>query len=669
VLEIPSKHTDYRADIDGLRAVAILSVLAFHAWPTVLPGGFVGVDIFFVISGFLISRIIFRDVQKGHFSFKVFYSKRIRRIFPALAFLLTASLVIGWFTLLPDEYKMLGKHVASGTVFISNFTLLKESGYFDPAAELKPLLHLWSLAIEEQFYIIWPFLIYLAARFRMNLLKVIIFLMVASFVSNIWRIDAHLIQTFYHPLTRFWELMMGSVLAYISLYSRQKFRQFQEKFANVSAITGGGLIVVALFLLNDSKLFPGVWAVLPTLGAVLLIASGPTSWINMRIMSLRSLVFVGLISYPLYLWHWVLLSILRIVESGNPPGSFVAISLLLSFFLAWFTYAVLEKRLRYRPSSWIVISLILAVAIPGFIGKIIYANDGLASRDTITSNGEYQKQMTRDTPTDSDCSEYAGGGERLFYYCRANNLQAKKWVAIIGDSHAHVLFSGFSEEFSKQGFGTILLANSGCPPFIGTFTGRTNSERNNCADKIDQILRIVTQEGRIKKILIATRGPIYIQGSGFGPAEKRDINPRIRSRSPQEKTVSSHRIYFQGLKETINHFLTLGKAISYFLENPELGVLPKNCIGRPFTFTGNHPDCSVELKVYKSRMFEYRVGISEIKNDVPDLLILDPEPLFCNQKSCRGILNNKLLYADDDHFSIEGSRYVGSHLAKLLFIE
>lgn len=665
------ENPHYRRDIDGLRAIAVLSVVVFHAWPMLLPSGFVGVDIFFVISGFLISRIIFREVQDGTFRFSDFYSRRIRRIFPALALVFLASLTIGWFTLLADEYKMLGKHVASGSIFISNFTLLKESGYFDPAAELKPLLHLWSLGIEEQFYIIWPLIIYGAARFRINLLILTTFFLFLSFGLNIWRIDAHLIQTFYNPLTRFWELMFGAVLAHISLYSGQPVKRLLQRFSNLAASVGFLLIVVALCLLDSTKLFPGVWALFPTLGAVLLIVSGPDSWINKHVLSLPFLVFIGLISYPFYLWHWLLLSILRIVESSNPPVHLVFISLILSFLLACFTYLVVEKRLRHNPSSWVVFCLIIGVAIPGIVGKVIQEKDGLTSRPSIASNKNYEKEMTRDAPVDSDCNAYINSSEseRLFYYCRASNLRAKKWIAIIGDSHAHVLFPGFSEEFNKKGVGTILLANSGCPPFLGTTTGRTGSEKNHCVNKIDQILKTVALENRIEKVLIATRGPVYIEGRGFGSAEKGDINPRIESIDPGEKELPPHQIYFQGLKKTINYVLTLGKEISYFLENPELGVLPKNCIARPFTFTGNYPDCTVEFSVYRSRMREYRAGVAKIKNDISELLILDPEPLFCDRESCRGILNNKLFYADDDHLGVEGSRYVGSNFAKFLLSE
>ena len=201
-------HPSYRADIDGLRALAVLSVVVFHAFPGVMPGGFIGVDIFFVISGFLISTILLENLGRGTFSFAEFYSRRIRRIFPALLVVLSASYAFGWFALLPDEFMQLGKNIAAGAGFVSNFLLWSESGYFDTAAEVKPLLHLWSLGIEEQFYIVWPLLLWAVARLRLNALTVIIVLASISFMLNVDVVRNNAIAAFYSPQTRCWELLL-----------------------------------------------------------------------------------------------------------------------------------------------------------------------------------------------------------------------------------------------------------------------------------------------------------------------------------------------------------------------------------------------------------------------------------------------------------------------------
>ena len=217
-------HSTYRPDIDGLRALAVLAVIGFHAFPELIPGGFIGVDVFFVISGFLISTILFENLAAQSFSFLDFYSRRIRRIFPALILVLVSCYLVGWFVLLPDEYSQLGKHMAGGAGFIQNWLLWGESGYFDNVAETKPLLHLWSLGIEEQFYIIWPILLWLAYRLRLNLLTLTILTGLISFALNIHGISVKqdLVATFYSPQTRFWELAIGLGRSPVPKYRRSQ---------------------------------------------------------------------------------------------------------------------------------------------------------------------------------------------------------------------------------------------------------------------------------------------------------------------------------------------------------------------------------------------------------------------------------------------------------------
>ena len=213
-------HPKYRPDIDGLRAVAVLSVVVFHAFPTLLKGGFIGVDVFFVISGFLISTIILKSLNNGTFSFREFYGRRVRRIFPALTIVLFSSLTLGWFGLLSDELNQLGKHVAAGAGFVSNLVLWSEVGYFDSSANSKPLLHLWSLGVEEQFYIVWPLLLWSAWKLRINVLLVTLLIAGSSFLLSLNKVGYDITAAFYSPQTRFWELLAGSLLAWYQLRGR-----------------------------------------------------------------------------------------------------------------------------------------------------------------------------------------------------------------------------------------------------------------------------------------------------------------------------------------------------------------------------------------------------------------------------------------------------------------
>ena len=360
-------HPKYRADIDGLRAIAVLSVIGFHAFPFQIHGGFIGVDIFFVISGYLISTIIFENLGRHSFSFSEFYIRRINRIFPALLLVLISSLAFGWFTLLADEYEQLGKHVAAGAGFISNLLLWNESGYFDNAAETKPLLHLWSLGIEEQFYLVWPLILYATYKLRLNLLTIAIVVGGISFSMNIYNVAADTVATFYSPQTRFWELMAGSVLAYMTLHRQaifptlekrlnpwlgnvlhvQTYKAHESLLHIVQSGLGAALIATAIFVINKGREFPGWWAVLPTIGTVLIISAGPGSWLNRTILSSRTLVWFGLISYPLYLWHWPLLAFTRIVEGGMPFAWIRIVAVLIAVVLAWLTYRLIEKPIRF----------------------------------------------------------------------------------------------------------------------------------------------------------------------------------------------------------------------------------------------------------------------------------------------------------------------------------
>ena len=316
-------------------------MVLFHAFPGLIRGGFIGVDIFFVISGYLISTIIFENLDRGSFSFREFYVRRIKRIFPALIVVLLACFAFGWFALLADEFNQLGKHIAAGAGFVSNIVLWGEAGYFDNSAETKPLLHLWSLGIEEQFYIVWPLLLWFAWKRKFNLLTIAVLIAIISLALNIKGIKKDAVATFYSPQTRFWELLFGSVLAWFSLYKKGAFAHIKDNIdaflasviyrdkqesngqtlANVLSFLGLLLLIYGLWRIKKTLDFPGKWALVPVLGATLIIAAGAKAWANRIILSNKVAVWFGFISFPLYLWHWPILSYGRIVYSGTPQMS------------------------------------------------------------------------------------------------------------------------------------------------------------------------------------------------------------------------------------------------------------------------------------------------------------------------------------------------------------
>jgi peptidoglycan/LPS O-acetylase OafA/YrhL len=372
----PKATDNYRPDIDGLRAFAVLSVVLYHAFPKEVRGGFVGVDIFFVISGFLISSILFNEMTEDRHSFTTFYGRRIRRIFPALAVCLAAVLAYGFVSLTPSELAQLGKHVFFGAGFLSNIVLWSESGYFDSAASLKPLLHLWSLGIEEQFYIFWPVLLWMAFRMKAKMGRLLALLFLVSFAINVALSITNISDDFYLPVSRFWELLAGAGLAWRRQIVLAPNVRSWISFAGLAAL----LTSVALF--TAEMRFPGWLALLPVAGAAAVILAGPEAMVNRIVFSNRAVVFVGLISYPLYLWHWPLISYAYVIRLGKVPTPLMATALVAaSFLLAWATYRFIEYPARFgahrQRSTQIVAACVAAL---GAAGLAVWTNNGLPER-------------------------------------------------------------------------------------------------------------------------------------------------------------------------------------------------------------------------------------------------------------------------------------------------
>lgn len=470
--QTPPHHSAYRPDIDGLRAVAVSLVVAFHAFPEYLPGGFVGVDIFFIISGYLISSIILGDLRRGHFSFTGFYARRVRRIFPALLFVLALCAGAGWFLLLPDEYQQLGKHIAGGAGFVANIVLWTESGYFDAAADLKPLLHLWSLGIEEQFYFLWPLLLWFAWKRRFNPLWLALLLTLVSFGWNIIKIGDDPVGTFYLPQTRFWELMSGCILACLTNTGAG------NRHKHLLALAGTMAVIIAVALLDKSKAFPGAWALLPTTGACLIITAGPFAWINRRVLAHPVMVFVGLLSFPMYLWHWPLLSFARILEIGAPPPETRLLAALASLPLAWLTYRLVEKPIRFHGfGHGKTLALCLGMGLVFVSGYGIFRAEGFTSRmrekaeyDGFFSNYHYTKTHDLLRHDRHECNFYdiQTNTPKATINAQCYTPHSDKVVFIWGDSHAQHLNHGLQTALPDS-VSILQVGSSGCPPSASPF--------------------------------------------------------------------------------------------------------------------------------------------------------------------------------------------------------
>jgi peptidoglycan/LPS O-acetylase OafA/YrhL len=643
----------YRGDVDGLRAVAVLLVVAFHAFPRKIPGGFTGVDIFFVISGFLITSLIVRSKEKGDFSFADFYARRIKRIFPALIVVLLASLAVGWIVMFPGEYRDLGKHNAAGAGFVANFSFLQEAGYFDVTADHKPLLHLWSLGIEEQFYIIWPVLIVLAWRWRYGPLLVAGLICLGSFLWNIGLTPINPSQAFYLPFTRFWELMVGCLLAlattqpqFAELSPRRLVALYERHHAIIHEVAGWlgiALIAVATALLSADRGFPGWWALLPTLGAALLIFAGPQCRFNRLVLSHQAMIYIGLISYPLYLWHWPILSYARLLHFKEPTDLMKVGCIAAAFILAHLTYRYVERPIRFgAPSPRKPVLTAAAMAAVGCIGLLIFAGNGIPSR--------FPKELqaivaeARNNPSEDfhqyRCLYQGEGAPAFDSSCDGSNQPGARRVVLWGDSHAAHLGPAFETLRRKENFKFAQYASAACPPIQG-FTSRFQKP---CPQLNDYVLRKIA-ELKPDTVIMAGRWEIY-DSEKFGHFE------------PQALRATIARLKALGVK----HIVVLGQFPTWQAKVPQLrarnyryaalglGARESTDVERDKTFL----KASVFPADEKLRQTVAGTGAE----------FVSPLRTLCNGEGCLLVVpdtNGLPIYWDDNHFTRSGAIYFLEH--------
>lgn len=634
-------HLAYRRDIDGLRAIAVLSVLGFHAFPQWMKGGFIGVDVFFVISGFLITNILYKNLQTERFSLLDFYSRRVRRIFPALILVLSCCFIFGWFSLLADEFALLGKHIASGAAFVSNLVLWQESGYFDVAAETKPLLHLWSLGIEEQFYIFWPLILWLSWHQKINLLKVTLYLLFLSFALNIWLHTDSRIADFYSPLTRAWELLAGGALAlYRPKQPPPPFGRALTKNKNFLSVLGLALLIAGFLFINKERHFPGYWAILPTAGALLLLYSGEQSPINKYLLSNCLFVWFGLISFPLYLWHWPLLSFARIFSVGDDPSRLVRIgALVLSIVLAWLTKNIVEQPLRFGPQAKTKsLSLAVLMLFVGVLGYLTYAKDGFPARlKNLPSSIEVVKL---EIPTGFK-SVFVDGWP--FYQ---KNSDKKQTSLFIGDSNALHLSPRIDELINRDPQGTnsaIFSIAVGCLPMPAT---NYSDASRGCSALMPRSLKFAESHPDIQKVILSGNWYEHLTGNGHYFEDG-------LTRYPISTNSTGYKLALDALGRYIKTLQRSGKEV-YFVLNIPIGpeLNPKHLIQRSLL---DFPDVlstregGLSYQTLMSRYGQIRADLIDMakKNNA---ILIDPEKSLCTKDLCPSVdRSGAPIYLDSTH--------------------
>lgn len=629
-------HSYWRSDITGLRALAVLPVLIFHAWPGLLPGGFVGVDVFFVISGYLISGILFRQLQRtGHIDFADFYAKRIRRIIPNLLCVLLFTATIGWFFLTSSEYYELGKQIYSSAFFYQNFRLLKDLGdYFAADASLQPLLHLWSLAIEEQFYIIFPLVCALVWKLRTNvrlLGGVVLLVTFGSLVACLMTEDQAL--RFYFPLTRFWELGVGIVLSYAQHFGIWCPETQSELKRNVLSLLGGAFLILSLFFVKEED-FPGVEALLPTLGTLLILSASPKAMFN-RFLALKPVVFIGLISYSLYLWHWPLIAFANIIEPMHNAwvdGVMLATSLVLSIL----AYRYVETPFRTMRVQLVkkraVVGLLTGLVVVTAMGQAIRLTDGIPGRMSVVLR--QAESIREDWPDNNVFYKVKVDGATL----RMNREKGFPEILFVGDSHLQQYFPRILKVAQERNVTVGILVAGGCWVSPGVV-----ADRVGCAQRI-QDFETLLRNPKIRHVVTAQKWGSYLaEEEAQWVRDENGVPVRFADNSKIE-LLKELRKYFDGTGKTLHVILDVpwdesneGKDFDPLLHISR--IFPKELIEEDFMMP--LPKDPTWLLGNNSVRF--------VLNDIAT--IVDPIYQHCPKGQC-----NLLHYKDDDHLRASYTR-------------
>jgi peptidoglycan/LPS O-acetylase OafA/YrhL len=631
-------HIPYRPDVDGLRAIAVLSVVFFHAFPDRLTGGFVGVDIFFVISGYLITNIILKSVARERFSLLDFYARRIRRIFPSLLLVLATCFALAWFSLFPDELQELAKQTLAGTAFFANTLFWMQSGYFDVAAETKPLLHLWSLAVEEQFYLVWPLLLWLLVGGRRRGWLALVLLLLTSFALCIVQGKSNPQGNFYLAFSRAWEFIAGALLASWQI-SRPAARQNQRRFNDALSVLGALLILLAVQRISPAHTFPGWWTLAPVLGATCIIAAGPHGIVNRTVLAHPLAVAIGLISYPLYLWHWPLLSLARIMQGSTPDQAIRLSAIAASFVLAWLSWRCFERPIRRAQAPVVTRALIGGMLAMAVVSVLAWKFEGFPQRLPSEANLLKNRQWHLNTGNHADCG--TSFSKLSASFCRGVSEPS---VVLLGDSHAGQLYHGFAS-LPQESYSRVMVMGAGaCAPTLGL------DERPGCAELLQSALFRVRSMQQVTTLVLAS----YYRFAQH-------------SAQPQEHPDQ----WVAGYLKTIEALRAPGRQLVFVVDNPSLNFDPKTCLRKalmPLNVSAPM-QCEASLVLQRSTRATYLAAVDRLRAAAPDVFFFDPATVLCHDNRCPVMIDGLLQYGDFNHLSLYGSqRVVAALVAQLRLV-
>jgi len=621
----------YRAEIDGLRALAVIPVIFFHAGFEAFSGGFVGVDVFFVISGYLITTILIEELGSNKFSIIGFYERRARRILPALFLMMFVCVPFAWLSMFPSQLVDFSHSLIAVSLFASNILFWQESGYFAAAAEEKPLLHTWSLAVEEQFYLIFPIFILFLWKFGRNkIFWILVLLALSSLILSEWGWRHRARANFYLAPTRAWELLAGSISAFL-IHKRG------VRSSNFLSFIGLCAILFAIFTYDETTPFPSIYALIPVIGVVLLILYGKSETVVAKILATKVFVSIGLISYSVYLWHQPVFAFYRLRSIKEVSISIYAFLILIILIISIFSWKFVEKPFRNRNlfDTKVIFKL-------SFIGLLFFISLGAflqVQSENIRKEVVEYKELEYlshwrgwvDCETDLFILDKRGG-------CKVIKPDEPINYMVIGDSHAGHIAYGIRDLAIKLNKNFMIVFSAGCYPGINE-----NGNLFDCKDDhIRKAVNLAVNTPSVKGVILSGYGVNKLRGDRFTDRNKSDVG---------ETQIDQFR---RGLEKVVQTLIDGQKTVVIVADNPEMPTkTPGKCL-----LIGNCDAVRVSRKNYELRSRDYNMILGSLVEKFERLLVLYPHDKLCDQEWCYGSLNDKLLYQSDDHLTPRGSLFV-----------
>lgn len=631
---------NYRPEIDGLRAVAVLPVILFHAGWSVFSGGYVGVDVFFVISGYLITSIISDEISNGRFSLIMFYERRARRILPALFFMVAGTAIGAWFWLLPLDMIDFGQSLMAVATFSSNILFWMEDGYFATASEYKPLLHTWSLAVEEQYYVLFPIGLMLVWRFgRTPVFILLALIFITSLLMAHWGAINRPGASFYLLPTRIWELMSGALCA---LYLGQSAPP-RNILTNMMGMAGLGMIGAATIIFDDHTLNPSLYTLLPIMGTVFIILFASHDTAAGRLLGSKPLVWVGLLSYSAYLWHQPLFVFARFRLTDDQLPLAFGILGLATFLIAWISYRFVEQPFRNRKTGFsratiFTLSGVATAATIGF-GYYLYASDGAPGRFDGTRL-QTAINTIQFSPRRDECHASPTNPIPPAEACRYNKDNSG-W-AVMGDSHAVELAYGLAEQLKPHDDGVMHLSFTNCAPSFDT-GGQTD-----CARWSDAAVKALTTDQTIQNIVVIYRMAHHLYG---GHEWTYPVLPDKHSDSDRAQVWAQLLHMLETLSAT-------GKHVYFVVQTPEVSMIAPRLLSH---ISNDGHAVSVSASWWEARNRYVMERLDQLPSSVT---IINPADKLCDTANCYAVKDFTSLYFDDDHLSVEGAKLVADMILK-----